>query len=126
MLQQPLPKGDRELSFAELSAALTTADVDGSKRLLFEIHKRLSIAGAPVTLAALALILVMRRRMRRSVTIAAIVAATSGYYVALWVSNGFNRFGVFSPQFSAWIPQIALVLTTIVVAVPRTIIRTRA
>jgi hypothetical protein len=118
MLGHPLTKGDREMSFAELREALATAGVDRSKRLVFELHKRVSIAGAPVTLAALALILVMRQRMRRSVTIAAIVAATFGYYVALWVSNGFNRFGVFSPQFSAWMPQVALALTIVLAALP--------
>ena len=107
------------MSFAELRRALTTADVDRSKHLLFEFHKRLSLAGAPVIFAALALVLVMRRRLRRTVSIAAIVAASFGYYVALWVGNGFNRDGVLSPQFSAWMPHIALALATVLAALPK-------
>jgi lipopolysaccharide export LptBFGC system permease protein LptF len=126
IVQRPLLKGDREMSFAELTQALAAADVVRSKRLLFEFHKRLSIAGAPVTFAALALVLVMRQRLRRAASIAAIIAASFGYYMALWLANGFNNEGVFSPQFSAWMPQIALLLTTIAVGVPRTFSRRRA
>jgi lipopolysaccharide export LptBFGC system permease protein LptF len=112
-------KGDREMSFAELKRAMATADVDRSKLLLFEFHKRLSVAGAPVTFAALALVLVMRRRLRRGVSIAAIVAASFGYYVVLYLGNDFNRDRVFSPLFSAWMPQVALALTTVLAALPK-------
>jgi lipopolysaccharide export LptBFGC system permease protein LptF len=118
MMGQPLLKGDREMSFAELRRALATADVDRSRRLLFEFHKRLGIAGAPVTFAAFALVVVMRHRLRRTVSIAAIVVVSFGYYVALWLGDGFNRDGTLSPQFSAWMPQIALVLTTVLAALP--------
>ncbi|HEY9461681.1 MAG TPA: LptF/LptG family permease [Vicinamibacterales bacterium] len=126
MLRRDVPKGDRELSFGELKLAMATADMRRSQHLLFEFHKRLSIATAPVTFAALALVLVIRRRLWRTVSIAAVVAGSFGYYVALWLAEAFNKGGVLSPQFSAWMPQIALLLTTIVVGVPRTIIRRRA
>ena len=119
MVRQPLLKGDREMSFAELRHALATADSDRSRHLLFQFHTRLGLAGAPVTFAAFALVLVMRQRMRREVSVAAIVAASFGYYVALWLGNGFNRDGILSPQFSAWVPQIALVLATIFAWLPK-------
>jgi hypothetical protein len=118
LVRQPLLKGDREMSFIELRRALATADVDRSKVLRFEFHKRVSISGAPVTFAALALVLVMRQRLPRMLSIAAIVAGSFGYYVALWLANGFNRDGVLSPQFNAWMPQIALVLATVLAALP--------
>jgi lipopolysaccharide export LptBFGC system permease protein LptF len=126
IMQQPLVKGDREMSFAELTQALAAADVERGKHLLFEFHKRLSIAGAPVTFAALALMLVMRRRLSRTFTIAAIAAASFGYYVALFLANGFANAGVFSPRFGAWMPQIALLLTTIAVGAPSRFNRIRA
>lgn len=126
MMRQAIPKGERELSFGELKLAIATADTGRSQRLLFEFHKRLSIAAAPVTFAALALVLVIRRRLWRTVTIAAIVAGSFGYYVALWLAQALSKAEALSPQFSAWMPQLALLLTTIVVGIPRTIIRRRA
>jgi len=126
MMRQAIPKGERELSFGELKRELATADVDRGKRLSFEFHKRLSVAGAPVTFVALALVLVIRRRLWRTVSVAAVVAASFGYYVALWLANSFTKDGVLSPQLGAWMPQLALLLTTIVVGIPRTINRRRA
>ncbi len=126
IMRQPVPKGVRELSFGELKHELATADVARSNRLLFEFHKRVSLAGAPVTFAALALVLVIRRRLWRTAAIAAIVAGSFGYYVALWLAQSLSKGEVLSPPFAAWMPQIALLLTTIVVGVPRTIIRRRA
>jgi lipopolysaccharide export LptBFGC system permease protein LptF len=114
------------MSFDELRGALATADVERSKRLSFEFHKRLGLAGAPVTFAALALVLVMRQHLRRTAAIAAIVAAAFAYYVALWLGNGLTKDEVLSPLLAAWMPQMALVLTTILVGLPRTFIRTRA
>jgi lipopolysaccharide export LptBFGC system permease protein LptF len=119
IVQRPLVKGDREMSFAELRDARATADVERSKHLLFEFHKRLSIAGAPITFAAMALVVVLRRRPQRLLSIATIVGTAFGYYVALWLANGFSNAGILTPLFSAWVPQIALVLTTILVGLPK-------
>jgi lipopolysaccharide export LptBFGC system permease protein LptF len=121
-----LYKGERELTLSELRHRLRGADRQHSNRILFEFHTRLGLAGAPLTFAAFALVITIRRRSRKRRVLAAIGVAAFGYLMVLWMGNAISESDTQSPQLSAWMPQIALVLTTIVVAVPRTIIRTRA
>jgi lipopolysaccharide export LptBFGC system permease protein LptF len=121
-----LYKGERELTLSELRHRLRGVDRQHSNRILFEFHTRLGLAGAPLTFAAFALVITIRRRSRKRRVLAAIGVAAFGYLMVLWMGNAISKSDTLSPQLSAWMPQIALVLTTIVVAVPRTIIRTRA
>jgi lipopolysaccharide export LptBFGC system permease protein LptF len=115
----PLAKGNREMTLIELRRSPGAADMDRTRALLFEFHSRLGIAGAPITFAVFALVVAIRRRARRTASVAAIAAAAFGYYMALGVASAFSQGGVLSPQMSAWVPQLALVLTTVLAALPR-------
>jgi hypothetical protein len=115
LIGRTIPKGDRELTLIELANAGAATDIDRQRRLLFELHRRVNFAAAPITFSAFALVIAARRRSNRVVSVAVIMLAAFGYYVALWMGTGFSRGGG-SPALGAWIPQIVLVLTTVLVS----------
>jgi lipopolysaccharide export LptBFGC system permease protein LptF len=121
---QPIPKGDREMGLMELRRAVDSVEPDRARRFLFTFHRTLGIATAPITFVAFALVIAIRRRAGRAVAVSAIVAATFGYYIAMWLGGVFNNGGLLSPELGAWMPQMALVLTTILIGLPRTFTRT--
>jgi Lipopolysaccharide export system permease LptF/LptG len=121
-----LNKGDRELTLIELRRSLATTDADRTRRLLIEFHRRLAFAAAPITFGAFALVVAIRRRARPTTAVAVIVFAAVGYYVTLVLGESFSSGEVLSPALGAWISQIALIVTTIVVGIPRTSNRRRA
>jgi hypothetical protein len=125
VMGRSLVKGDRELTLSELRP-LAATDSHRTRGLVFEFHKRLGIAGAPITFAALALVVTVRRRARRVASGAAICVAVFGFYATLWLGNGFSKDGTLSPPLAAWMPQMLLLLTTILVALPANLTRTRA
>jgi hypothetical protein len=126
LIGKTIPRGDRELTLIELRRSFAMRDLETARRAVFEFHSRLSWAVTPMTLAAFALVVAVRRCPRLMGALGAVGLAAFGYYVALWLGNGFSKDGVLSPQVGAWLPQMALILTTIVVAIPRTSIRRRA
>jgi lipopolysaccharide export LptBFGC system permease protein LptF len=126
LIGKTIPKGDRELTLIELRRSFAERDQEIARRAQFEFHSRLSWAFTPMTLAAFALVVSICRRPRLTKALGSIGVAAFGYYVAFWLANGFNRDGVLLPQLSAWLPQIALIAMTVVVAIPRTSIRTHA
>jgi hypothetical protein len=121
---QYVRKGDREFTMPELNR-LRQPDVRarlGWRRTApfsFELHQRLSIAVAPVTFCALALVLIVRRRARRLAVLAAVSVAAIGYLMMRWLGYGLSLTESMSPPLAAWMPQMALVLTTVLVALRR-------
>ena len=118
-------KGDREFTLPELNR-LVQSDVRTRLRMSsyqasfsFERHKRLGIAAAPLTFCALALVLTIRRRARRIAVLAAVSVAAIGYRMMWWLGYGLSLSESLSPQLAAWMPQMALVLTTVLVALPK-------
>jgi lipopolysaccharide export LptBFGC system permease protein LptF len=112
-------RGDRELTLVELRLSLPAADRERTNRLVFEFHKRLSFALTPMTFAAFALVVAVRRRMGRIGAVGTIGFAAFGYYTALWLANSLNKGAVLPPQVGPWIPQMALVLTTALAGFPQ-------
>jgi lipopolysaccharide export LptBFGC system permease protein LptF len=129
-----VPKGDHEFTLPELNRCLVQTDLrarlGGSTYryglFVFELHQRLGLAIAPLTFCAFTLVLTIRRRAKRGAVLAAVSTAGVGYWMMRWLGNGLSLNESVSPQLGAWMPQIALILTTILVGVPRTFIRTRA
>lgn len=119
-------KGDHEFSLPELNR-LVQPDVRARLGMsshhytsfLFELHQRLGIATAPLTFCALALVLTIRRRVRRIGVFAAVSVAAMGYLMMRWLGYGLSLSGSIPPQLGAWMPQIALVMTTALVALGR-------
>jgi lipopolysaccharide export LptBFGC system permease protein LptF len=130
---QYVPKGDRELTLPVLRR-LVQPDVRARLRipsrryqaLAFELHQRLAFTIAPLTFCAFALVLVIRRRAKPVAVLAAVSIAVVGYVTMRWLGSALSLDESVSPQLGAWMPQIALVLTAIVVGIPRASIRTRA
>ena len=126
-------KGDRELTLPQLNR-LVQPDVrarlgvppDRYRSFVFEFHHRLGFAIAPLTFCAFALVLPLRRRAKRATGLAAVGVAGVGYLMMRWLGEALSVSDSVPPQLGAWIPQLALLLTTIVVGIPRTINRRRA
>jgi len=121
-----LNKGDREMTLIELRRSLAMKDQEGARRVLLEFHQRLSFALAPMTFAAFGLMLAIGRRPSVMSAVGVVCVVAFGYYIVMWFGRGLGKDAVLPPQLGAWLPQIALILTTILVGVPRTFIRTRA
>ena len=117
-------KGDREFTLPELNRS-RQPDVRarlGWRRTApfsFELHQRLSVAVAPVTFCALALVLTIRRRATRIAVLGAVSAAAICYLMMRWLGYGLSLSESMSPPLAAWMPQMALVLTTVLAALGR-------
>jgi hypothetical protein len=121
LMGRVIPKGDRELTLAELRRSYP--DRDDAE---FEFHSRLGVAGTPMTFATFALVITIRRRARLTIALAAVGLVSVGYLIAFWVGRG----AIPSPV-GAWMPQILLVATTILMSISATsnrasVTRTRA
>jgi Lipopolysaccharide export system permease LptF/LptG len=118
-------KGDREFTLPVLNR-LVQSDVRTRLRMSsyqasfsFELHQRLGVAAAPLTFCALALVLTVRRRARRIAVLAAVSVAAICYRMMWWLGYGLSLSDAMSAPLAAWMPQLALVLTTILVALPK-------
>jgi hypothetical protein len=125
-------KGDREFTLPELNR-LVQPHMRGrlgmpSQRydsFVFELHNRIGFSIAPLTFCAFALVLATRRRAGHFAVVGAVSLTSVGYLMIHWLGNALSVGESVSPQLGAWLPQIALILTTIAVGVPRTFIRRR-
>jgi lipopolysaccharide export LptBFGC system permease protein LptF len=93
---------------------------------VFELHNRIGFSIAPLTFCAFALVLAIRRRAGHFAVVGAVSLTSVGYLMIHWLGNALSVGEAVSPQLGAWLPQIALILTTIAVGVPRTFMRRRA
>jgi hypothetical protein len=118
-------KGDHEFTLPQLNR-LAGSDARTRIRMSsyqasfsFELHTRLGTAAAPLTFCALALVLTIRRRAGRIAVVAAVSGAAIGYRLMWWLGYGLSLSDAISPPLAAWMPQLALVLTIILVALPK-------
>jgi lipopolysaccharide export system permease LptF/LptG-like protein len=126
-------KGDRELTLPQLNRlaqpsvrARPGIRSDRYRSFVFEFHHRLAFAIAPLTFCAFALVLALRRRAKPLTALVAVSFTGVAYLMIRWLGNALSVNESVAPQLGAWMPQLALLVTTIVVGIPRTFIRTRA
>jgi lipopolysaccharide export LptBFGC system permease protein LptF len=126
-------KGDREFTLPQLNRLAQAVvrsnpgfSADRYRSFVFEFHHRLAFAIAPLTFCAFALVLTHRRRAKPLTSLMAVSLTGVGYLMLRWLGNALSVNESVSPQLGAWMPQITLVLTTIVLGVPTTLIRRRA
>jgi lipopolysaccharide export LptBFGC system permease protein LptF len=121
-------KGDRERTLPELKRAVGMRDQESARRAVIEFHGRLSFAVTPITFTAFALVVAIRRRPRLLSAVGTVGLTAFGYYIAMWLSLRFSQNAVLPTQLSAWMPHVALLLTTVLVGLPYRVIvsRTRA
>lgn len=121
-----LNKGDRELTLIELRHSLATTDANRTRVLLVELHRRGTIAAAPITFAAFALVVVCRGRAGQVASVAAILAVAFGFQATSMFGESLSRSEAVSPAFGAWMPHLALMSTTVLVGLRSRLTRTRA
>jgi lipopolysaccharide export LptBFGC system permease protein LptF len=119
-----LNKGDREMTLTELRPAAAGSDQEKAHRLSVMFHQRLSLSTTPVTFAAFGLVLAIRR-LRAIIALGAIVLASFGYYVAMWVAQRLSQTAELPTFLGPWMPPVALILTTVLLGLLR-VNRTRA
>lgn len=107
---RPVPRGDRELTLSELQSS---AGLFSNPRS-FLFHARLVLAAAPLTFVVFGLVIATRRLTRTAAVMsvsAALVCCEGGLiWGAIFTANG-----VLPGPVAAWLPQVALIATTILV-----------
>jgi LPS export ABC transporter permease LptG/LPS export ABC transporter permease LptF len=105
------PKGDREMSIAELRAR---ADEIRAQRQfphnqLFEIHKKFSIPAACLVFGLIGLALgATNRRDGKLASFVIGVSVVFVYYILLWLGQALTKGHVLAPWLAAWLPNIVL------------------
>lgn len=120
-----IPKGERELTLIETRRAAEELrrwddahpDRERVKRLTFAYHQRYAIAGAPVTLALLALLLAPRRRIGRTAAAATSCAVAVCFVFVVRLGFFLSQVGVVSPPIAAWFPHLVALTATVLAAI---------
>ncbi len=105
------PKGDREMSIAELRAKADEIRAQGQfpHNQLFEIHKKFSIPAACLVFGLIGLALgATNRRDGKLASFVIGVAVVFVYYILLWLGQALTKGHVLAPWLAAWLPNIVL------------------
>jgi lipopolysaccharide export LptBFGC system permease protein LptF len=109
---RPVPRGDGELTLSELQSS---AGLFSNPRS-FLYHARVVLAVAPLTFVVFGLVIATRRLTRTAAVMsvsAALICCEGGLiWGAVFTANG-----VLPGPIAAWLPQAALIATTILVSV---------
>src|SRR5688572_10428517 len=111
------PKGDREMSIAELRAHADQLRKEGTfpHNQLFEIHKRFSIPAACFVFGLIGLALgATNRRDGKLASFVVGVAVVFVYYILLWLGQSLTKGHILAPWLAAWLPNIVLGIAGIV------------
>jgi lipopolysaccharide export system permease protein len=111
------PKGDREMSIAELRARADEIRAQGQfpHNQLFEIHKKFSIPAACLVFGLIGLALgATNRRDGKLASFVIGVAIVFVYYILLWLGQSLTKGRVLAPWLAAWLPNFVLGLAGIV------------
>jgi LPS export ABC transporter permease LptG/LPS export ABC transporter permease LptF len=111
------PKGDREMSIAELRARADEVRSRGEfpHNQLFEIHKKFSIPAACLVFGLIGLALgATNRRDGKLASFVIGVAIVFVYYILLWLGQSLTKGRVLAPWLAAWLPNIVLGLAGLV------------
>jgi lipopolysaccharide export system permease protein len=106
-----IPKGDREMSIAELRARATELQAQGTypHNQLFEIHKKFSIPAACIIFGLIGLALgATNRRDGKLANFVFGLAVIFAYYLLLLLGQSLNKGHYVAPWFGAWLPDIVL------------------
>jgi LPS export ABC transporter permease LptG/LPS export ABC transporter permease LptF len=105
------PKGDREMSIAELRARADEIRAQGQfpHNQLFEIHKKFSIPAACLVFGLIGLALgATNRRDGKLASFVIGVAIVFVYYILLWLGQALTKGQMLAPWLAAWLPNIVL------------------
>ena len=111
------PKGDREMSIAELRVRAEEIRKEGQfpHNQLFEIHKKFSIPAACLVFGLIGLALgATNRRDGKLASFVIGVAIVFVYYILLWLGQSLTKGRVIEPWMAAWLPDIVLGVAGIV------------
>lgn len=115
-----LQKGYNEMTFSELRreiARFTMSGERGEARLSeFRMHLRIALAGASLALVCVLLALPVNNRAWRAFAAFGICGA---YWALIFIGETGTHRGYLPPMFSAWLPNIALASTAIIIASSR-------
>jgi LPS export ABC transporter permease LptF/LPS export ABC transporter permease LptG len=106
-----LPKGDREMSIAELRARAAELQAQGTfpHNQLFEIHKKFSIPVACLVFGLIGLALgATNRRDGKLANFVIGVVIIFAYYILLFLGQSLTKGRQIPPWFGAWLPDIVL------------------
>jgi LPS export ABC transporter permease LptG/LPS export ABC transporter permease LptF len=110
------PKGDREMSIAELRTRADEIRAQGQfpHNQLFEIHKKYSIPAACLVFGLIGLALgATNRRDGKLASFVIGVAIVFVYYILLWMGQSLTKGRLLAPWLAAWLPNIVLGLVGI-------------
>jgi LPS export ABC transporter permease LptG/LPS export ABC transporter permease LptF len=105
------PKGDREMSIAELSAKAEDLRAQGifPHNQLFEIHKKFSIPAACLVFGLMGLALgATNRRDGKLASFVVGVGIVFVYYILLWTGQSLTKGQLLAPWLAAWLPNLVL------------------
>jgi LPS export ABC transporter permease LptG/LPS export ABC transporter permease LptF len=111
------PKGDREMSLAELRAHADEIRAQGQfpHNQLFEIHKKFSIPAACFVFGLIGLALgATNRRDGKLASFVIGVAIVFAYYILLWLGQSLTKGRVLAPWLAAWLPNFVLGIVGII------------
>jgi LPS export ABC transporter permease LptG/LPS export ABC transporter permease LptF len=109
--KQGPPKGDREMSLAELRARADEIRKQGQfpHNQLFEMHKKFSIPAACLVFGLIGLALgATNRRDGKLASFVIGVAIVFVYYILLWLGQSLTKGRVLAPWLAAWLPNIVI------------------
>jgi hypothetical protein len=108
--RRPVSRGHNELTLTELRQS---NEGPYALRAPFAYHARLALAAAPLTFAIFSLVIATRRHLARW---AAIIVASAGVVCYFLISISRNTdWGLLPASLAAWLPQILLVMATILI-----------
>jgi hypothetical protein len=115
-----LEKGYNEMTVSELRreiARFTAYGERGEARLTeFRLHLRIALAGASLALVCVLLASPVKNRGWRGLLA---FAACSAYWALIFIGQAGTRRGYLPPPLGAWVPNIALIVTAILIASSR-------
>jgi LPS export ABC transporter permease LptG/LPS export ABC transporter permease LptF len=111
------PKGDREMSIAELRVRAEEVRAQGQfpHNQLFEIHKKFSIPAACLVFGLIGLALgATNRRDGKLASFVIGVVIVFIYYILLWLGQSLTKGRVLAPWLAAWLPNFVLGIVGII------------
>ena len=115
-----LQKGHNEMSFSELRREIMRFSASGERRearsAAFRLHLRVALAGASLAVVCLFLAFPLSHRAWRGLLAFVVCFA---YWALIFVGEAASSRGYFPPPLGAWLPNIAVIATAILIASSR-------
>ena len=115
-----LRKGYSEMTLPELRSQAAHWAADGeprrARRLVFSLHLRFAFAAATLALVSVLLVAPVNHRGWRGVLA---FGACFTYWMLMFAGDWGSRRGYLAPPLGAWLPNLALIATAVLIAVSR-------